>query len=217
MAGADSMSMDPPTIHVVDDNALFRDTVARSLRSSGYQVQLYESVDRLLEAPPSTERGCILLDVRMPGVSDPELQCYLAKREIPIIFLTGYGDVPMGVRAIKDGAEDFLLKPARKKVLIEAIERALARYDRTHERVKLLAEMRSIVDAFTPRRKEVFALVVHGKMNKQIAYELGTAERTVKAHRHAVTQKLKVRSLAEAVSIAEQLGMLDASSKGKVE
>lgn len=202
-----------PIIHVVDDNAKFRGAVARLLRASGYEVKLYESAGQLLETPLSAARGCILLDVRMPGISGPELQSHLAEKDnpLPIIFLTAHGDLPTGVRAIRAGAEDFLVKPARKKILIEAIQRALARYDQTHERAEWLARMRSTIDTFTPRQRDVFALVVRGKMNKQIAYELGTAERTVKEHRHALMQKLKVQSLAEAVSIAEQLGLLVAA------
>ncbi|HEY7297914.1 MAG TPA: response regulator [Xanthobacteraceae bacterium] len=204
------MNAAAPTIHVVDDDDLFRTALARALRRSGYHVQLYESADRLMEAQPTAGPGCIVLDVMMPGVSGPELQSYLAKRDnvLPIIFLTGYGDLPTGVRAIKAGAEDFLTKPVAKKILIEAIQRALARYEQTRERLERLASMRSIVDTFTPRQREVFDLVVRGKMNKQIAHELRTAERTIKAHRHAVMGKLKIRSVAEAVSIAEQLGIL---------
>jgi FixJ family two-component response regulator len=204
------MSVDAPTIHVVDDDDLFRAAVGRLLRASGYQVELYESADRLLAAAPNNGPGCILLDVKMPGLSGPELQSHLAERgnALPIIFLTGEGDVPTGVRAVKAGAEDFLLKPAPKEILIEAIQRALARYEETHERAEWLAAMRSVVGTFTPRQRQVFSLVVRGKMNKQIAYELQMSERTVKAHRHAVMEKLNVRSIAEAVSIAQELGML---------
>ena len=205
------MTSAAPVIHVVDDDASFRTAVGRLLQASGYQVALYESAVRLLEKPPGAEPGCILLDVRMPGFSGPELQARLAEmgNVLPIIFLTGHGDVPTGVRAIKDGAEDFLLKPVSKKSLIDAIERALERYEKTRERVDRLDAMRALVATFTPRETEVFELVVRGKMNKQIAHELGTSERTIKAHRHAIMQKLKVQSVAEAVSIAERLGMLD--------
>jgi len=206
------MTAETPTIHVVDDDASFRTAVARLLRASGYQVALHESAARLLEAPPATTSGCILLDVRMPGLSGTELQARLAEmgNALPIVFLTGHGDVPTGVRAIKAGAEDFLLKPVSKKALTEAIERALVRCEQTRERTCRLDSMRALLATFTPRESEVFTLIVRGKLNKQIAYELGTSERTVKAHRHAVMQKLKVQSLAEAVSIAERLGMLTA-------
>jgi FixJ family two-component response regulator len=134
---------------------------------------------------------------------------------LPIVFLTGHGDVPTGVRAIKAGAEDFLLKPVSKNVLIEAIQRALARDERTREQARRLDFMRALIATFTPREREVFALVVRGKLNKQIAYELGTSERTVKAHRQAVMHKLNVQSLAEAVAIAERLGMLATTDRSK--
>jgi len=200
----------PPVIHVVDDDAAFRTMIARLLRASGYQIALYESAHRLLEAPLRANPGCILLDVRMPEMSGPELQARLAERgnRLPIVFLTGHGDVAMGVQAIKAGAEDFLQKPATKNPLLEAIERALARYDAEREQGDRLDKLRALVSTLTRREGEVFALIVRGKINKQIAYELGTTERTIKAHRRAVMEKLEVESLAEAVSIAERLGML---------
>ena len=200
----------PPVIHVVDDDASFRTAVTRLLRASGYQVALYESALQLLDKPPDTEAGCILLDVRMPDLSGPELQSRLAEmgNTLPIVFLTGHGDIPMSVRAIKAGAEDFLSKPVSRKTLIEAIRRALTRYEEARGRNLQLDALRSLVASLTARESEVFALVVRGRLNKQIAHELGTSERTIKAHRHAVMQKLKVQSVAEAASIAERLGML---------
>jgi RNA polymerase sigma factor (sigma-70 family) len=146
----------------------------------------------------------------MPDLSGPELQARLVElgNTLPIVFLTGHGDIPMTVQAIKTGAEDFLSKPVPKKTLLEAIERALARYDDGREQRERLNALRTLVAAFTPREREVFALVVRGKLNKQIAFELGTSERTIKAHRHNIMQKLQVHSLAEAVSIAERLGLL---------
>jgi RNA polymerase sigma factor (sigma-70 family) len=204
----------PPIIHVVDDDASFRKAVARLLRASGYQVALYESARQLLDKPPGTEAGCILLDVQMPGLNGPELQSRLVEMGImlPIVFLTGHGDIPTSVRAIKAGAEDFLSKPVPRKTLIEAIQRALTGYEETRERNLQLDTLRSLVASLTAREREVFVLVVRGRPNKQIAYELGTSERTIKAHRHAVMQKLKVQSVAEAVSMAERLGMLAAPS-----
>jgi RNA polymerase sigma factor (sigma-70 family) len=123
-------------------------------------------------------------------------------------FLTGHGDIPMSVRAIKAGAEDFLVKPAPKKMLVEVIERALKRYDETHELNVRLNTFRELLTTLTQREREVFALVVRGKLNKQIAHDLGTSERTIKAHRHSIMEKFKIRSLAELVSIAERLGIL---------
>ena len=203
-------------IHVVDDDPSFRIAIARLLRASGYEVALYESARQFLDAPPSDTLGCILLDVQMPGLSGPDFQARLLEtgNPLPIIFVTGHGDVPTSVRAIKNGAEDFLLKPAPRKDLVEAIERALARYNEIREQRLRLRALRSGVASLTPRESEVFALVVRGKLNKQIAYGLGTSERTVKAHRHAVMQKLGVRSVAEAVSIAEALGMLAPPGRG---
>ena len=200
----------PPVIHVVDDDASFRTAVTRLLRASGYQVALYESALQLLDKPPGTEAGCILLDVRMPELSGPELQSRLVEmgNALPIVFLTGHGDIPMSVRAIKAGAEDFLSKPVSRRTLIEAIQRALTRYEEARGRNLQLDALRSLVASLTARESEVFALVVRGRLNKQIAHELGTSERTIKAHRHAVMQKLKVQSVAEAASIAERLGML---------
>src|SRR4051812_25893796 len=134
----------------------------------------------------------------MPGLSGPDFQVRLLEtgNPLPIIFLTGHGDIPTSVQAIKLGAEDFLLKPTSKDVLVGAIERALVRFEETRERHLRLSAMRAGVASLTHRESEVFALVVRGKLNKQIAYELGTSERTVKAHRHAVMQKLGVQSVA---------------------
>ena len=204
------MTSATPVIHIVDDDASFRTAIGRLLRASGYEVALYESAHLLLKKLPSMEPGCILLDVRMPDLSGPELQARLVElgNALPIIFLTGHGDIPMSVRAIKTGAEDFLSKPVPKKTLLEAIERALARYEDGREQRERLDALRTLVATFTPREREVFALVVRGKLNKQIAFELGTSERTIKAHRHNIMQKLQVHSLAEAVSIAERLGLL---------
>jgi len=206
-----------PVIHIVDDDVSFRTAVARLLQASGYEVALYESARQLLEKPLDLEPGCLLLDVRMPGLSGPELQARLAKtgNTLPIVFLTGHGDIRMSVRAIKAGAEDFLLKPVSRKTLIEAIQRALVRQEEARERNLRLGSLRALVATLTPRESEVFALIVRGKLNKQIAHELGTSERTIKAHRHAVMQKLKVGSLAEAVSIAERIGILAVASGGE--
>ena len=199
-----------PTIHIVDDDTSFRTAIARLLQVSGYQVALYESAEQLLENPPTLAPGCILLDLRMPGLSGLDLQDRLAKLgyTLPIVFLTGHGDIPASVRAIKAGAEDFLSKPVEKKPLLEAVQRALARQETLREHHERLAALRALVATLTPRESEVFALVVRGKLNKQIAYELGTSERTIKAHRHNIMQKLQIQSLAELVLIADQLGIV---------
>jgi FixJ family two-component response regulator len=199
-----------PTIHIVDDDASFRTSMSRLLRASGYQTALYESGDAFLENLPVNEAGCILLDLRMSGVQGFELQERLAKigNTLPIIFLTAHGDIRAGVQAIKAGAEDFLPKPVSREALLESVERALARNAGQRQQQDRLSAMRSLVARLTPREAEVFSLVVKGKLNKQIAHELGTTVRTIKAHRQALMTKLDAKSIAEAVSIAERLGLL---------
>jgi FixJ family two-component response regulator len=201
----------PGRVHVVDDDASFRTAIERRLTLAGYQVASYPSAQQLLDCPPDeSEPGCILLDVRIPGLSGPELQGRLNAlgSTLPIVFLTGYADTPTTVRAIKAGAEDFLTKPVESEELLEAIERALARHAATRTEHHRLEEMRTLLAALTARERQVFGLVVRGKLNKQIAHELGTTERTIKAHRHQVMEKMKVQSLAELVRMAERLGLL---------
>ena len=206
------MTVAAPTIHIVDDDAPFRTAMGRLLGLCGYRVALYESAAQLLAAPISNEPGCILLDVRMSGLSGPQLQDRLAElgNPLPIIFVTGHGDIPTSVRAIKAGAEDFLTKPVAKQKLLAAIERALKRDSQRRAHDDELGALRARVSRLTPRETEVFALVVRGKLNKQIAGDLGTSERTVKAHRQKVMEKCEVRSLAELVLFAERLGMVAA-------
>jgi FixJ family two-component response regulator len=207
-----SMSSVAPVVHVVDDDASFRTAIARLLRASGYQVALYDSGERLLENPPGPAPGCILLDLRMSGLSGLELQDRLAElgRTLPIVFLTGHGDIPASVRAIKAGAEDFLAKPVSKEPLLAALGRALERDRQARKNRDQQAALRALVATLTPRESEVFALVVRGKLNKQIAFELGTSERTIKAHRHGIMEKLRVQSLAELVLLAGRLGIVAA-------
>ena len=199
-----------PVVHVVDDEAPFRRAVARLLRASGYQAELYDSGEQFLECRPVTEPGCILLDLRMAGIGGLEVQARLSKQGsiLPIIFLTAHGDIPGSVRAIKAGAEDFLSKPISKAALLTALDRALIRYEERRQRRDRLDNLRALVATLTPRESAVFALVIRGKLNKQIAHELGASVRTIKAHRHVAMEKLKVRSLAEAVLIGEQLGVV---------
>jgi FixJ family two-component response regulator len=199
-------------IHVVDDDASFRTAIERRLKLAGYDVATYESAQQLLDHLPTVERpGCILLDVQIPGLSGPELQSRLIEfgSTVPIVFLTGHADIATTVRAIKAGAEDFLTKPVSSEQLIDAIERALAHQEVAHGQRCKLDAFRNLVSSLTPRERQVFDLIVRGKINKQIAYELGTTERTIKAHRHQVMEKMQVSSLAELVSIAERLGMRD--------
>jgi len=207
-----------PLVHVVDDDDSFRVAVGRMLRMCSFDVALYQSANQLLEKPLRTDRGCILLDLQMSGLDGLELQRRLTRlgNVLPIIFLTGHGDIPTSVRAIKAGADDFLSKPVSTATLRESVERALERYDATYAQHERLNTLRALVATLTPREREVFDLVVRGKLNKQIAYELGTSVRTVKAHRHNLMEKLQVGSVAEAVSIAERLGTLAPTSSGAV-
>ncbi len=202
----------PGLVHVIDDDASFRTAIERRLKLAGYDVETYSSAQQLLDRLPGVEKpGCILLDVQMPGLSGLDLQSRLIERGsiLPIIFVTGYADTPATVRAIKAGAEDFLTKPASSGQLIDAIERAMTRYESARRQRNELNSFRGLVATLTPRERQVFNLIVRGKINKQIAHELGTTERTVKAHRHQVMEKMQVHSLAELVSNAERLGMLD--------
>jgi RNA polymerase sigma factor (sigma-70 family) len=198
-------------VHVVDDDASFRRAIERLLKKAGYEVVTYQSAQHLLDRMPSeSEMGCILLDVQIPGLSGPELQRRLSDlgSTLPIVFLTGYPDVPTTVRAIKAGAEDFLAKPVSSNKLLQAIERAIADHEARRGLKSKLDMVRTHIAALTPREREVFELVVRGKVNKQIAYALGCTERTVKAHRHRVMEKMRVQSLAELVSLAERVGVL---------
>jgi len=202
----------PGLVHVVDDDASFRTAIERRLKLAGYDVATYGSAQELLDAAPADDRpGCILLDVRIPGLSGPELQSRLVASgsTLPIIFLTGHADTATTVRTIKAGAEDFLTKPVSSEMLLEAIERALVRQDAARSQRGRLEVFRAHLARLTQRERQVFDLIVRGKINKQIAFELGTTERTVKAHRHQVMEKMQVNSLAELVSIAERLGLLD--------
>jgi FixJ family two-component response regulator len=210
------MTSAPPIVHVVDDDASFRTAIARLLGASGYKVALYGSASELLEKLPGGAPGCILLDVKMSGLNGPQLQQRLGEigLKLPIVFLTGHGDIATSVRAIKAGAEDFLTKPVPKKDLLAAIERALGHYGEICDYDSRIAALRSLVSRLTPREKEVFALVVRGRLNKQIAHELDIAERTIKAHRQQVMEKCEVQTLAELVLIAERLGILSSPNGG---
>jgi FixJ family two-component response regulator len=200
----------PGFVHVVDDDASFRTAVERRLKKAGYEVATYASAQHLLDHLPSeSELGCILLDVRIPGLSGPELQGRLSQlgSTLPIVFLTGHPDVPTTVRTIKAGAEDFLTKPVSSDVLLRAIERAIAHHEVTRSLNSKLDMVRARIEKLTPREREVFELVIRGQTNKQVGNALGAAERTIKAHRQRVMEKMQVRSLAELVSLAERVGV----------
>ena len=203
------------SVHVVDDDASFRTAVGRHLRAAGYRVFTYETASDLLARLPLAAPGCVILDVRLPGMSGPELQQRLIERgaSLPIIFLTGHADIPVSVRTIKAGAEDFLIKPVAGHLLLDAIERAMAGQQVGRPRGDDNAALRALLEQLTPREREVFQLVVHGRLNKQIAHELDITERTVKAHRQSVMEKFKAHSLIELVFAAESLGILSRSDR----
>jgi FixJ family two-component response regulator len=191
----------------------------RRLKHAGYEVATYASAQHLLDRlPDGSELGCILLDVRIPGLSGPELQERLNElgSTLPIIFLTGHPDVRTTVKTVKAGAADFLIKPVSSDQLIQAVERAIVHHEVARVLKNKLDAVRSRIATLTPRERQVFELIVRGNMNKQIGRALGTTERTIKAHRHRVMEKMQVQTLAELVSLAERVSLLDsASSSGQ--
>ena len=194
-------------IHVVDDDECLREAVARLLSVLGFEVRQYQSAGEFLLMWPTGEPGCVLLDVCMPGPSGLELQLALSKRadSPPVVFLTGNGDIPMSVLAIRRGAVDFLTKPFDREQLLAAITAALQRDAESSERKRKRKEVRRRFDTLTPREKVVFSQVICGKLNKQIADTLGTCERTVKAHRAHVMEKMQVHSVAGLVHLSLDL------------
>jgi FixJ family two-component response regulator len=194
-------------VHIVDDDASFRRAIGRLLQAEGFQVRQYASAGEFLISSPEHHCGCILLDIRMPGPNGLELQDALRQRDVqlPIIFLSGHGDIPMSVRAMKAGALDFLTKPIKRPDLLNAV-RAAVDYDISHRAHReQIRTCQGRYATLTPRERQVFQFVVTGRLNKQIASELGTSQRTVKAHRSQVMRKMQVQSVAELVHVAEQI------------
>ena len=207
------MSTSDYLVHVVDDDASWRVSVKRLLSAMGYRTVLYESAQAFLDTADFALPGCVLLDLRMPRIDRLGVQQRLIEmqRRVPILFVSAHCDIPTSVIAVRSGAEDFLTKPVDADLLRSAIERAIDRDRAQRVGHSQLAELRSRVDALTPAERKVFDLVVRGRLNKQIGIELGTAERTVKWHRHNLMQKLGLKSLADLVSLAERLGLIDES------
>lgn len=194
-------------VFVVDDDPSVRGALARLLRSAGWSVEAFASAEEFLARLPYSGTACVVLDVRMPDMTGPELHGRLAEKRhpLPVVFLTGHGDVPMGVQAMKNGAVDFLLKPVDDDVLLEAIHSAIERHASQRARERELRDIETRLARLSPREREVMEHVFRGRRNKQIAADLGIAEKTVKAHRGQVMQKMEVRSVAELVRILERL------------
>ena len=197
------------TVFIVDDDARLVEALSRFMRVKGYNVQSYTSPREFLTQHDATIPGCAVLDVSMPGLDGLELQRALTAggAQRPIIFITGQGDIPTSVRAMKAGAVDFLTKPVRKEDLLDAVARAKALDAQTRETQAELSSIHGRAATLTPREREVLAHVVAGRLNKQIAFDLGTVERTVKLHRGSVMRKLGVRTVADLVRIAEKAGI----------
>ena len=196
-------------VFVVDDDEGMRQSLKNLVGSVGLRVEAFASAQEFLRIKVIDMPGCLVLDVRLPGLSGLDLQKRMADAgiEIPIIFITGHGDIPMTVQAMKAGAVEFLTKPFRDQDLLDAIQQALERDRIAREQRAEIEELRGRLDSLTPREREVMGLVVTGLLNKQIAGELGTSETTIKIHRHQVMEKMGAGSLAELVRMADRLGI----------
>jgi FixJ family two-component response regulator len=194
---------------VIDDDPSVRKALGRLLRSAGLRVELFESAEEFLAYPLPDVPACAVLDVRMPGLDGLELQRRLADSDagLPIVFITGHGDIPMTVRAMKAGAVDFLSKPFDDQALLSAVRQAIAVHEQARRERAELAEIRRRAESLSPREREVMELVVSGLLNKQVGHRLGVTEKTVKAHRAQVMRKMGVHSLAELVRLAGRIGI----------
>ena len=198
--------MKPPVVHIVDDDASFLAATARLLRASGFVVRTFLSADDFLKRNGEGAAGCVVADLRMPGINGLDLQAALARSDnpLPVLFLTGNGDIPSSVMAMRGGAEDFLEKLAPKEKLLNAVTRALARDALERATRGRQQELRAIFTTLSPREIEVLGHVVQGRLNKQIAADLGIHERTVKLHRTAITTKLGVPSVAGLTRLTQE-------------
>jgi FixJ family two-component response regulator len=202
----------PATVHIVDDDASFLAATSRLLRASGFAVKAFSSASDFLAQRDIDASGCVVADLQMPEMNGLDFQAALARTRnpLPILFLTGHGDIPSTVRAMRGGAEDFLEKRAPKEKLLDAVKRALVRDARERESRARRRELRARFDALSERELEVLGHVVQGRLNKQIAADLGIHERTVKLHRTAITTKLGVPSVAELTRLAHEAGIFSA-------
>jgi len=203
------MSEAEPTIFVIDDDPSVRQSLESLIKSVGWRVLIYGSAQEFLGSGHLDAPGCIILDVRLPGLSGLDLQQALlrAKSHLPVIFITGHGDIPMSVQAMKAGAVEFLTKPFREQDLLDALKLALDRDRTTRQQRAELAALRARYDSVTPREQQVMGLLVTGLLNKEIATTLGVSEVTIKVHRSQIMQKMRADSLANLVRMAERLGI----------
>jgi FixJ family two-component response regulator len=203
------MKTDQPVVHLVDDDAQFLRAMSRLLRASHFAVQTYSSASEFLDHLPCEKTGCAVVDLRMPDVDGLELQRRLSQAQdsMPVVFLTGHGDVPTSVRAMRRGAEDFLTKTAPKEDLLAAVRRALDRDARARAEQAALRKLRAPFETLTPRERQVLAQVLTGQLNKQIARQLGVTERSVKRHRTSLMAKLQVDSVAELTHLVHEAGL----------
>jgi FixJ family two-component response regulator len=208
-AAADSSAAEDSIVFVVDDDPLTRGALASLFRSIGLQVKTFASASELLKYPRPAVPSCLVLDIRMPRISGFDLQSELDRSgvKIPIIFITGHGDIPMSVKAMKGGAVDFLTKPFRDQEILDAVAGALERDRTRRNEEKANSEMRARFELLTPRERQIMSLVTAGLMNKQVADKVGISEMTVKIHRGHVMRKMDTKTLADLVLIAENLGV----------
>lgn len=200
-------------IHIIEDDDSLRQALSRLLLAAGYRVLAYSDANGFLQNYVNLEQGCILLDINLPDLSGMQLHEKLRDigNRMPLIYLTGEGSIALGVKAIKNGADDFLTKPVEKADLLKAIEQAFLQFQVCDTRFTHLSELRQRLSLLTLREREVLKLLVSGMLNKQIAYQLGNAERTVKAHRHSIMEKMQANSVAELVLMASELDLIDKS------